>query len=145
MDFDFNDDQISLRDAVAKAVKLEPGMSIAYSGQFEFLERANERLKLVVPATLLIIFFLLYLTFGRLDEAVLIMLTLPFALRRERVDEEADIVPLPRKHPTLDPMLALKYRSISIPKEYRVTMLKARCMTPSCMKPLVSSCHGWNP
>jgi copper/silver efflux system protein len=69
-----------LRDAVAKAVKLEPGMSIAYSGQFEFLERANARLKVVVPATLLIIFVLLYLTFKRVDEAVLIMATLPFAL-----------------------------------------------------------------
>ncbi|MFP5337656.1 MAG: efflux RND transporter permease subunit [Gammaproteobacteria bacterium] len=69
-----------LRDAVSTEVSLLPGMSLAYSGQFEFLERANERLKLVVPATLLIIFFLLYLTFGRLDEAVLIMLTLPFAL-----------------------------------------------------------------
>ncbi|MCQ4303429.1 CusA/CzcA family heavy metal efflux RND transporter [Stutzerimonas frequens] len=69
-----------LRDAVSTEVILLPGMSLAYSGQFEFLERANERLKLVVPATLLIIFFLLYLTFGRLDEAVLIMLTLPFAL-----------------------------------------------------------------
>ncbi len=69
-----------LRDVVSTEVSLLPGMSLAYSGQFEFLERANERLKLVVPATLLIIFFLLYLTFGRLDEAVLIMLTLPFAL-----------------------------------------------------------------
>ena len=69
-----------LRDAVSTEVSLLPGMSLAYSGQFEFLERANERLKLVVPATLLIIFFLLYLTFGRLDEAVLIMLTLPLAL-----------------------------------------------------------------
>ncbi|WP_104097634.1 efflux RND transporter permease subunit [Stutzerimonas kunmingensis] len=69
-----------LRDAVSSEVSLLPGMSLAYSGQFEFLERANERLKLVVPATLLIIFFLLYLTFGRMDEAVLIMLTLPFAL-----------------------------------------------------------------
>jgi len=69
-----------LREAVSAEVSLLPGMSLAYSGQFEFLERANERLKLVVPATLLIIFFLLYLTFSRLDEAVLIMLTLPFAL-----------------------------------------------------------------
>jgi Cu(I)/Ag(I) efflux system membrane protein CusA/SilA len=69
-----------LRAAVAKQVKLEPGMSIAYSGQFEYLERANARLKVVVPATLLIIFVLLYLTFNRIDEAVLIMATLPFAL-----------------------------------------------------------------
>lgn len=49
-------------------------------GQFEFLERANARLKLVVPATLLIIFVLLYLTFKRIDEALLIMATLPLAL-----------------------------------------------------------------
>lgn len=69
-----------LRKAVSADVTLLAGMSLVYSGQFEFLERANERLKLVVPATLLIIFVLLYLTFSRLDEAVLIMLTLPFAL-----------------------------------------------------------------
>lgn len=69
-----------LRRAVADKVQLKPGMSIAYSGQFEYLERANARLKLVVPATLLIIFVLLYLTFRRFDEAVLIMATLPFAL-----------------------------------------------------------------
>ena len=69
-----------LRRRVAAEVKLEPGISVAYSGQFEFLERANARLTLVVPATLVIIFVLLYLTFGRLDEALLIMATLPFAL-----------------------------------------------------------------
>ncbi|WP_044874416.1 efflux RND transporter permease subunit [Pseudomonas sp. LFM046] len=69
-----------LRRAVDQSVKLSPGMSISYSGQFEFLERANARLKLVVPATLVIIFVLLYLTFGRFDEALLIMATLPFAL-----------------------------------------------------------------
>ncbi|HPO17719.1 MAG TPA: efflux RND transporter permease subunit [Rubrivivax sp.] len=69
-----------LRAAVTQQVQLEPGMSIAYSGQFEYLERANARLKVVVPATLLIIFVLLYLTFDRLDEAALIMATLPFAL-----------------------------------------------------------------
>ncbi|MFZ2990392.1 efflux RND transporter permease subunit [Ideonella sp.] len=69
-----------LRTAVASQVKLEPGVSIAYSGQFEYLERANARLKVVVPATLLIIFVLLYLTFSRLDEAMLIMATLPFSL-----------------------------------------------------------------
>ena len=69
-----------LRAAVARQVPLKAGMSIAYSGQFEYLERANARLKLVVPATLLIIFVLLYLTFRRIDEAALIMGTLPFAL-----------------------------------------------------------------
>jgi len=49
-------------------------------GQFEFLERATARLKIVVPATLVIIFVLLYLTFRRFSEAALIMATLPFAL-----------------------------------------------------------------
>lgn len=69
-----------LRRAVARAVTPTPGVSIAYSGQFEYLERATARLRIVVPATLAIIFVLLYLTFGRFDEALLIMATLPFAL-----------------------------------------------------------------
>ena len=69
-----------LQRAVAKQVRLSPGVSIAYSGQFEYLERAVAKLKLVVPATLLIIFVLLFLIFGRFDEAALIMGTLPFAL-----------------------------------------------------------------
>ena len=69
-----------LQRAVAAKVKLPPGISVAYTGQFEFLQRATERLKIVVPATLLIIFALLYATFRRWDEAALIMATLPFAL-----------------------------------------------------------------
>ncbi|MGE6994752.1 efflux RND transporter permease subunit [Pseudomonas sp. NPDC047961] len=69
-----------LRQRVSESVQLESGMSISYSGQFEFMERANAKLKLVVPATLLIIFVLLYLTFSRFGEALLIMATLPFAL-----------------------------------------------------------------
>ena len=69
-----------LRAAVARQVRLSPGVSIAYSGQFEYLARAVERLKIVVPATLAIIFLLLFLIFQRLDEAALIMGTLPFAL-----------------------------------------------------------------
>ena len=69
-----------LQRAVAKGVRLSPGVSIAYSGQFEYLQRAESRLMLVIPATLAIIFLLLYLTFGRLDEAALVMGTLPFAL-----------------------------------------------------------------
>ncbi|MGP3791673.1 efflux RND transporter permease subunit [Pseudomonas sp. B392_1p] len=69
-----------LRLAISEQVELPAGMSLGYSGQFEYLERANARLKLVVPATLLIIFVLLFLTFSRFDEALLIMLTLPFAL-----------------------------------------------------------------
>ena len=60
--------------------KLPPGYSVSWSGQFEFLERATAKLKVVVPFTLLIIFVLLYLTFRRFDEALLIMATLPFAL-----------------------------------------------------------------
>jgi Cu(I)/Ag(I) efflux system membrane protein CusA/SilA len=69
-----------MRQIVAKEVKVTPGYSIAWSGQFEYLERASAKLKIVVPFTLLIIFVLLYLTFKRFDEAFLIMATLPFAL-----------------------------------------------------------------
>jgi len=69
-----------LRRAIGRDVRLEPGMGLVYSGQFEFLERANARLRLVVPATLGVIFVLLYLSFGRFGEALLIMATLPFAL-----------------------------------------------------------------
>ena len=69
-----------MQKAVAAKVTLPPGYSVSWSGQFEFLERATAKLKLVVPFTLLIIFVLLYLTFGAFDEALLIMATLPFAL-----------------------------------------------------------------
>jgi Cu(I)/Ag(I) efflux system membrane protein CusA/SilA len=66
--------------AVSGSVFLPPGYSIAWSGQFEYLERATARLKLVVPAMLVIIFVILYLTFRRMDEALLIMATLPFSV-----------------------------------------------------------------
>ncbi|MCO5337030.1 efflux RND transporter permease subunit [Delftia tsuruhatensis] len=69
-----------MQQAVAQKVKLPPGYSVSWSGQFEFLERATAKLKVVVPFTLLIIFVLLYLTFGSFGEALLIMATLPFAL-----------------------------------------------------------------
>jgi Cu(I)/Ag(I) efflux system membrane protein CusA/SilA len=69
-----------LQRVVSTRVKLPSGISITYTGQFEFLQRAIERLKIVVPVTLLIIFLLLYATFRRFDEAALIMGTLPFAL-----------------------------------------------------------------
>ena len=69
-----------MQQVVAKEVRLTPGYSIAWSGQFEYLERASAKLKIVVPFTLLIIFVLLYLTFKRFDEAFLIMATLPFSL-----------------------------------------------------------------
>jgi Cu(I)/Ag(I) efflux system membrane protein CusA/SilA len=69
-----------MQRAVAEQVKVPPGYSVSWSGQFEFLERATARLKVVVPFTLLIILVLLYLTFKRFDEALLIMAALPFAL-----------------------------------------------------------------
>ena len=69
-----------IQQAVARDVPLPPGVSLSYAGQFQYMERAYQRLKIVVPATLGIIFLLLYLIFRRLDEALLIMATLPFAL-----------------------------------------------------------------
>jgi Cu(I)/Ag(I) efflux system membrane protein CusA/SilA len=69
-----------LQEAVARQVTPPPGVSIAYSGQFEYMQRAAQRLKIVVPLTLAIIFLLLYAIFRRWDEAALIMATLPFAL-----------------------------------------------------------------
>ncbi|MCD1622557.1 efflux RND transporter permease subunit [Citromicrobium bathyomarinum] len=69
-----------LQEVVAAGVDLPAGVSLSYAGQFEYLTRAYERLKVVVPATLAIIFLLLYLIFRRWDEALLIMGTLPFAL-----------------------------------------------------------------
>ena len=69
-----------MQSVVARDVKIPPGYSIAWSGQFEYLERATQRLKVVVPATLVIIFVLLYLAFRRFRDAALILATLPFAL-----------------------------------------------------------------
>ncbi len=69
-----------MQQRVAQQVKLPAGYAISWSGQFEYLERASERLKAVVPFTLGIILVLLYLTFRRLDEALLILLAVPFAL-----------------------------------------------------------------
>ncbi|OAO00849.1 cation transporter [Sphingomonadales bacterium EhC05] len=69
-----------LQQAIDGAIDLPAGVSVAYTGQFEYLERAQSRMMVVIPATLAIIFFLLYLTFRRFDEALLIMATLPFAL-----------------------------------------------------------------
>ena len=66
--------------AAVGATPLPQGVTVSYSGQFEYLQRASERLSLVGPATLAIIFVLLYLTFRRADEAALVMASLPFAL-----------------------------------------------------------------
>ena len=69
-----------MQQAVAKTIRLPAGYSISWSGQFEYLERAKAKLKVIVPVTLFIIFALLYLNFRRFSEAALIMATLPFAL-----------------------------------------------------------------
>ena len=66
--------------AVRDRVKLPPGYRIQWSGQYEYLERAAARMRLVVPATLLVIFVLLFLNFGRLAETLIVMLSVPFAL-----------------------------------------------------------------
>ncbi|MGB5726124.1 MAG: efflux RND transporter permease subunit, partial [Thiogranum sp.] len=68
------------QQAVIDKVDLPPGYSITWSGQYEYLLRAQQRLAQVVPLTLAIIFVLLYLSFRRIGEAVLVMLSLPFAL-----------------------------------------------------------------
>ena len=66
--------------AVAAQVQFPPGYYATWSGQFEYLERAKARLKIVVPVTLLIIFLLLYLNFRRITETLIVMLSVPFAL-----------------------------------------------------------------
>ena len=66
--------------AVAASVTLPPGYSLGWSGQFEYLDRAKQRLATVVPLTLALIFLLLYLNFRRLTETLIVMLSLPFAL-----------------------------------------------------------------
>ena len=69
-----------LREAIAKSVSLKPGVSVAFSGQYELMERAKDRLTLMVPMTILIIFVLLYLAFRRFAESLLILGSLPLAL-----------------------------------------------------------------
>ncbi|OJU31288.1 MAG: cation transporter [Alphaproteobacteria bacterium 65-37] len=68
------------RRAVQEKIVLPPGTYAVWSGQFEYLERAEAKLKIVVPATLLLIFVLLYLNFGRIAETLIVMLSLPFSL-----------------------------------------------------------------
>ena len=66
--------------AVREQVNFLPGYTVQWSGQFEYMERATAKLKLVVPLTLVIIFLLLYLNFRRLTETLIVMLSVPFAL-----------------------------------------------------------------
>jgi Cu(I)/Ag(I) efflux system membrane protein CusA/SilA len=68
------------REMVRQAVTLPPGYSLQWSGQYEYMQRAKEKLKLVVPATLLVILLLLYFNFKNVGETLIVMLSLPFAL-----------------------------------------------------------------
>ena len=77
---DLGDYVARVREAVSDAVELPPGYSLAYSGQYEYLERARARLGLLVPATLAIIVMLLYLQLGRIGEVLIVLGVLPLAL-----------------------------------------------------------------
>jgi len=68
------------KHVLTEKVTIPAGYTIIWSGQFEYMERAAERLKIVIPITFLIIFLLLYLTFGNIAEPVIVMLTVPFGL-----------------------------------------------------------------
>ena len=65
---------------VRDQVKLEPGYFLTWSGQFEYMQRAVQKLKVVIPVTLLIVFLLLYLNFNRIGETLIVLLSVPFAL-----------------------------------------------------------------
>ena len=68
------------KKAVAEQVKFPPGYYVTWSGQFEYMERAIDKMKIVIPVTLLSIFLLLYLNFRRVTETLIVMLSVPFAL-----------------------------------------------------------------
>jgi len=68
------------QEAVREKLKLPSGYSIVWSGQYEYLQRARQRLMIVVPMTLLIIFLLLYLNFKNVTESLIVMLSVPFSL-----------------------------------------------------------------
>ncbi|PIZ62403.1 MAG: CusA/CzcA family heavy metal efflux RND transporter, partial [Candidatus Marinimicrobia bacterium CG_4_10_14_0_2_um_filter_48_9] len=68
------------KKVVARELTLPEGYSIIWSGQYEYMERANQRLKIVVPVTLTIIFMLLYFNFRNITESLIVMLSLPFTL-----------------------------------------------------------------
>jgi Cu(I)/Ag(I) efflux system membrane protein CusA/SilA len=65
---------------VGRLVQLPPGYTIVWSGQYEYMQRAKQRMKLVIPATLAIVFLLLYFNFRSVAESLIVMLSLPFAL-----------------------------------------------------------------
>ncbi len=68
------------KEVVARQVKIPPGYTLVWSGQFEYMERAAQRLRIVVPATLLLIFLLLYFNFRNITEPLVVMLSIPFGL-----------------------------------------------------------------
>ncbi len=68
------------KQRVESAVSMPPGYTMVWSGQYEYMQRAKERMKLVIPATLAIIFLLLYFNFKSVGETLIVMLSLPFAL-----------------------------------------------------------------
>ncbi len=68
------------KQVLDEQVSIPPGYTVSWSGQFEYMERAAKRLRIVVPITLMVIFFLLYLTFGNMTEPVIVMLSVPFGL-----------------------------------------------------------------
>jgi len=80
MDRDIGSYVADAQRMISEMVPLPPGYTIQWSGQYEYMQRAKAKLQLVVPATLVIIFLLLYLNFGRIGETLIVMLSLPFAL-----------------------------------------------------------------
>lgn len=79
-DSDLGSYVVAAQAMVDQMVELPPGYSMTWSGQYEYMQRAKEKLKLVVPGTLVIIFLLLFINFGTLGETLIVMLSLPFSL-----------------------------------------------------------------
>ena len=68
------------QEAVAEQVQFPPGYYVSWSGQYEYMQRAAEKMRVVIPVTLALIFLLLYLNFRRVTESLIVMLSVPFAL-----------------------------------------------------------------
>ncbi|MCF6325050.1 MAG: CusA/CzcA family heavy metal efflux RND transporter [Gammaproteobacteria bacterium] len=68
------------KEVMAEQVEIPPGYTVVWSGQFEYMERAAKRLQVVVPATLLLIFLLLYFNFGNISAPIVVLLSVPFAM-----------------------------------------------------------------
>ena len=68
------------KESVSEKIRLPAGVTMAWSGQYEYMARANERLSIIVPLTIALIFLLLFMHFNNMTESLIVMLTLPFAL-----------------------------------------------------------------